>query len=131
MMDFRKKYQERRDEWIDWYWNKATAAEKKLYDLISDYSEEYFSDFRFEAGSATDDFVKIDVSDDEGDSWSTETMDVPDELQYFDDVILKSFQYAVAPLEDGTLGSVNFADCRVTIIPQMINDDDGKATILH
>ena len=130
MTDFREKYLERRAMWLDWYGNKATPAQKKLFDLILDYSDEYFSDFRFESGSVINDFVQVEGTDDNGDSY-TEIMDGPDELRHFNNIILKSFQYEVAPLEEGTEGCINPADWRVTVIPQMVNDDEGKPSILH
>lgn len=121
---------EYRRGWYEWYWSKATDTEKRLWELVSGLSDEYFADFRFEPGTIAEDFMNIVDTDINGEE-VTASCAPPDILQYFDQIVLQSFRYKAEPLDDGLAGLVNFVDLTMTIPPEMVNCEDGKPDILH
>lgn len=110
-----------------WLWERASAEERQLYEIIVELSEEFFPDFRFESGTIIDDFIKAESSNDDGRTWFDETIDAPDVLPYFDDVILQTLLYKVEPLANFS-GCFDRSDLSITIIPEEL---DNRATILH
>lgn len=113
---------------FEWYNTKASEDEKKLADYVQEYSEEYFSDFRFEADSLVSAYVEAESSADNGQTWFSDPILPPyDFIQYFDLIVLESTQYKVESWED-CAGVFNSRDFSITIAPEFI---DEKSTILH
>lgn len=122
-------YHQRKSGFSKWYLN-ASEIEKELFDLVFNYSEKYFSDFRFEPGTISDDFVRIEYTDDNGETIEA-TESVPDILEFFNIIVLEAFQYKVELLDEGTVGSVDTTNLILTITPGAVNDQAGKPDILH
>ena len=114
---------------FDWYHNKASKEERVLSDCIMEYSSEFFPDFRFETGSIISDYIAAQSLNDEEETWFDDDIRPPYEfITYFDQLVLKSTQYIVKPLEDDCEGLFNTQDFSITIPPQNLND---QCTILH
>ena len=115
------------NKWLNWYWGMATNKEKELCDLVSKYSQQYFSDFRFKHETIVAKYVSVNVS-------GCNTYDDANPLlQYFDEVVLSSYQYKVKNFDDkDIIGQVNYKEHSITLIPKAIDDEDfGKPHILH
>ena len=119
-----------RADWIRWHNEVATNDERGLYYLVCDLSEKYFSEFRFEPHTIADDFSKRQEQNDDG-TWTTVYNDAPDILQFFADVVLTSYRYRVAPLDESTLGQVDYKNRVMTIPPSVLNSDACTPTLLH
>lgn len=66
-VDFRKLKYDR--DFFTWYHSKATQLEKELADFVFQYSDDYFSDFKFESNTIVTDFIEAKTSDDGGVSY--------------------------------------------------------------
>lgn len=123
-----KKFHEERN-FFDWYNTKATENEKKVYDLLFEYSDAFFSEFRFAPGSYVSDFVDMKGSDDNGESWAVDDpFSPPYVLEYFDQIVLQSLKCTVKPLKTDIVGSYNSLTHTLEIAP---GHEDKPDDILH
>lgn len=110
---------------FDWYNSNPAGKDQRLFELVSEFSEEYFADFRFERGTVTEKYALVTCDD------TRVYEDAPCPLNCFDDV-LERYQYHVADLDGGVAGCVNFTDKSVTISPCIFDDETERdAAILH
>ena len=128
-VDYHELHQKR--DWFNWYNLEANQQEKRLWELVYDLSDEYFLDFRFEEGTIVDIFTKAESSIDDGETWIEDRADVPEALEYFSELILKSYLYKVEPLSGDILGEVNHKEHSITIAPSVMSADDCKPHVLH
>ncbi len=115
---------------FEWYQRKASEDEKKLADHVLEYSDEYFTDFRFEPETVVDGFTNAESSSDGEKTWEKDLIrpNYPF-LEYFDQLVLGSLQYKVEPFEDeNCVGMFNTLDFSLTISPNYLDD---KSVILH
>lgn len=127
MSVFDRLHKER--NFFEWYHFKATEEEKLLAEHVMEYSEEYFSDFRFEPESIVSDYISVKTSGDDGQTWFNDDFRPPYAfIEYFDQLVLESIQYIVKPMEDDCEGMFNSRDFSIFIPPRNL---DNKPTILH
>lgn len=98
------------------------ALQNRVYEL-----DEYFSDMRFKAGTATSDFIAVKAKMENSDEWQDELMPLPDVLEYFS---LGAFIFSVKDAEDidGSLGRFEPLEYRLTVAKGCENRDD---VVLH
>lgn len=109
---------------------QRTPDEELLYNLLHQYSYEYFGDFHFEKDTAAADYIDVQIANDDGE-WIDERIDLPAPLEYFENYVLDTFLCKVEPLEDGACGQVNYMDYTITIAPEYMKDEEPNPHILH
>ena len=120
----------RERNFFEWFNKEASEDEKTLADHVLEYSDEYFSDFRFELGTVVDEFTNAESSSDDGKTWEKDPIrpNYPF-LEYFDQLVLESLQYKVEPFEEeNCVGMFNTLEFSLTISPNYLDD---KSVILH
>lgn len=125
---FQRLYSKR--DFEDWYCFSGEPQDRHLYEMIRECSEELFAEYRFEQNSLVDNYLKAYHQDENG-NWASEIAIVPDELKYFDDLVLHSLIYRVRPLQKGVAACVSRRDYSVSVSPKAFCGENIDKIIMH
>jgi hypothetical protein len=109
---------------------QRTPDEELLYNLLHQYSYEYFDDFHFEKDTAASDYTDVQIANDDGE-WIDASIELPEQLEYFEGYVLDTFLCKVEQLETGVCGQVNYIDYTITIAPEYMKNEEPNPHILH
>lgn len=112
------------NQWAAGWYFKASQEERNLIDKVYSF-EDFFGDMLFQQDSCTYDLLKCQSKPLDSDEWEDSTMDLPDELEYFN---YEFFRFVVGPLENDVAGQYNQMTQTLTVTPEYLSDD---AVILH
>ena len=132
MIDYKKLWEEKEKEEAnfrnlnrEWRFNLRNEPEnEKLYNLICDLEEEYFSDMLYRENTIASDYLKAQETTEDGEIEDYYPSDFSDSLT----LSANQFRYYVEELDENTMGRFIPGERTIKISPKYAND---KAVVLH